>query len=105
MQQRVNHCKGDMKHTEAKRIKLGVNRVREIKGACFTTAELDALFSKHHKDKSGDIDPQEMKSLVEDLCGILQKQLEECRSEAIICSCPCTWMCAYHTRTHAYTNR
>ena len=90
---------------QAKRIKLGVNRVREIKVACFTTAELDALFSKHDKDKSGDIDPQEMKSLVEDLCGIMQKQLEECRSEASICSCPCTWMCACHTRTHAYTNR
>ena len=59
----------------------GMNRVKQIKVKHISSQELDDLFRKHDSDNSGDIDPEEMKAFVEDLCGIMERQMEKDREE------------------------
>ena len=58
-----------------------LNEVKRIRVSSLSPAELDDLFKRHDKDNSGDIDATEMKSLVEELCGILERRMEATRAD------------------------
>ena len=58
-----------------------LNQVKRIRVSSLSPAELDDLFKRHDKDNSGDIDATEMKSLVEELCGILERRVEVTRAD------------------------
>jgi kinesin family protein C2/C3 len=66
----------------AERMQGDLNKVKKIKVAWLQPAELDELFKRHDRDNSGDISPDEMKSLVEELCGIMEKRMESAQGDA-----------------------
>ena len=58
-----------------------LNKVRDIKVGFLSAAELDDLFRRHDRDNSGDISPEEMKPMVEELCSVMDRRMEAARGE------------------------
>lgn len=66
---------------ELQAVKGHLTRVKKISVSFLPAPELEALFMRHDKDKSGEISAEEMKPLVEELCQIMEGKLAELRED------------------------
>lgn len=70
-QQQVQGLKGGLKTT-----------LKEMHVPGLTPAELQALFEKHDRDRSGEISPEELRGLVRELGEVFDSRVQDAREEA-----------------------